>query len=120
MLFEKDWFMRQIEAHIQAVSSLLFGKETALYEIRDEADLSQTDLLSRTIKRLLSEQKFCEAEDLLFEALDPDDDGILLVALDFYRSLNTFSDEALSEHQFSRAEIEDGLGDVLRRYHVEV
>ena len=61
---------------------------------------------------LISKKKINEAEDLLFEKFNSNDNRQIMVAIDFYQRLNAFDDEDLKESNFSRKEIEEGLRDV--------
>ena len=116
MEIEKDWFMRQIQQLAQFVAQTFFQKDLIRYEIIDEVALSQTDLLYNTIKRLITEMKICEAENLLFERLDTGDLRHLELAIDFYQTVNLLSDEELKNANFSREEIQAGLREILNRF----
>jgi hypothetical protein len=65
---------------------------------------------------LLQEGDINGAEDALFEGVDPDDRGIYEVGLDFYDRLNQMTDKELSQLDFSREEIRDGLTDWSEEY----
>ncbi|MBE0601909.1 MAG: hypothetical protein IH607_08975 [Firmicutes bacterium] len=119
-MYEKDWFMRQITLAVAAISKIIFGKDVALYEIRNEAGQTETDKLHLYLLRLIDEGKANEAEDLLFQSLDAADQDTLLLALDFYQRLNALSDQALDPMNFSRQEIYAGLRDVQAIYGLEV
>ena len=116
MEIEQDWFMRQIHQMAQLIAHVVFQKDIPNYEIVDEANQSQTDLLHSKIKSLVAYMKICEAEDLLFGALDTSDKDYLLLAVDFYQTLNMLSDEELEQANFSREEIRIGLQEILRRF----
>jgi hypothetical protein len=75
-------------------------------------------LLYGTIHRLISENKICEAENLLFEKLDTGDRNYLTLALDFYQTINRLSDEELEKQNFSRNEIQEGLQQILKKFQV--
>ena len=113
MEIEKDWFMRQIQQLAQFVAQTFFQKDLIRYEIIDDVALSQTDLLYNTIKRLITEMKICEAENLLFERLDTGDLRHLELAIDFYQTVNLLRDEELKSANFSREEIQAGLRETL-------
>jgi len=116
MEIEQDWFMRQIHQMAQLIAHVVFQKDIPNYEIVDEENQSQTDLLHSKIKSLVAYMKICEAEDLLFGALDTSDKDYLLLAVDFYQTLNMLSDEELEQANFSREEIRIGLQEILRRF----
>jgi len=114
--YEKDWFMRQIMLLTAAIAKIVFGKDAAAYEILDDANKTETDELYLCLLRLIGEGKINEAEELLFQALRPDHQDVLLVALDFYQRLNTLGDDELAQKNFSRQEILEGLREVEKLY----
>lgn len=116
MFYQKDWFMKQIQSIIQLIAKIFFKRDTVKYEILDNANITQADLLHKELVGLLNELKINEAENLLFERIIPDDLNYLAVALDFYRRLNELSDEELEEADFSREEIKSGLEEISKRY----
>lgn len=120
MIFQKDWFMRQIETMVQTVARLVFQKELIQYEIIDEASQSQTDLLYTQLMYLLADRKICEAENLLFTQLDVEDEKYLELALDFYHKINLFNDEDLQKSDFSREEINQGLLEIMQIYQIQM
>jgi hypothetical protein len=115
MYFQKDWLMRQIEMILRFIISLLFMKEYAAYEIDCENSISANDPLYEQVMRLLSEGKICEAEDLLFDNFDADNNEFLKLAVYFYATINKLSDEELEARNFSREEIKDGLHEIMKR-----
>lgn len=118
MYYQKDWILRQIEMLTQLVARLVFCKDQITYEIQDKGSSSQTDLLYLRLQKLVVEKKFCGAEDLLFENLDSHDLEYLRLAMDFYQTLNKFSDDELEKNNFSREEIFDGMNDVVKRFQI--
>lgn len=118
MYYEKDWFMRQIDMMVQFVAHTVFHRDKIDYEIADETNLSETDLLYHRLRNLIAENKICEAENLLFDSLDTGNKQYLNLALDFYQTINKMSDEALEACDFSRDEISDGVSTVLRKFQI--
>ena len=111
--------MRQIEMLVQAIARVVFHKDTVKYEIPDETNLRQTDLLYNEIKELIAEKQICDAEDLLFDRMDTQDTSYLELAIDFYQTVNLLDDEELERCNFTRDEISDGLQTVLGMFHLE-
>ena len=118
MEIEQDWFMRQIHQLAQLIAHVVFQKDVPFYEIIDEADLSQSDLLYQEIKKLIAGRRICEAENLIFETLDTRNKQYLLLAVDFYQKINLLSDEDLEKANFSREEIQTGLREILERFNL--
>jgi hypothetical protein len=96
--------------------ALFFNKDYIKYEITDQSNLSQTDLLYSELKTLISQKKIYEAEDLLFEMLDTGDIRHLELAIDFYQQLNQLEDSELEQCNFSRDEVSDGLTAILKMF----
>lgn len=120
MIYEKDWFMREIKAAVEAIARLIFGRDQVRYEVPDEARLTETDLIHRALMALLQNGKICEAEDYLFASVSPGNRSHLLVALDFYQRLSEMRDEELEKANFSRAEILDGLRDITAKFDLDI
>ena len=107
MAYHYDYIMRQIEIIASMLAYLLFGKKVQLEQIdpRQNADNDLYLLLSGLVRQGL----VCEAENLLYEALEDPAPEVLQAAWCFYNDLNGFSDDYLQEVHFSRQEILDGL-----------
>jgi len=115
-MYQEDFLIRQIKFLFQAIASIFFNKGTLVYEIQDEANLSETDGLFLKIDEMLASGLINEAEDLLFENLKSDDSDYLLLAMDFYRKLNEKTDDELELYGFSREEIESGILEIIRMF----
>lgn len=108
-MFQQDWILRQIEMIGVILARLLFGKDKPDYEIVEKEKLSDSDQLYIELIRMLDEGKINEAENRLYEELDPARLPMLELALAFYSRLNQFDDAYLEAHNYSRQEIEEGL-----------
>ena len=109
-MFHQDYIMRQIEMLTAAIANLIFNRETAIhYEMRDEIKQAETDILYLQIRTLLNENKINEAENWLFEMINPQEPNHLIIAKDFYERLSKMSNAELEEHDFSKEEIRLGL-----------
>ena len=105
MIYQQDWFMRQIEAMIQAILAVALGisaNEQTATQIEDSS-------YGKMLEKMIDDGDICAAEDLLFNDLDQSDLSWLQIALDFYSKLNNCSDDYLAMHDFSREEIDQGL-----------
>jgi hypothetical protein len=114
--YYEDFIMRQIRLMVAAIVRTIFGKDSIAYTVTDPANKTETDELYLHLGSLLDAGEINEAEDLLFKFLNPDDQDVLLLAVDFYQRLNMLSDEDLLRCHFSRQEIYDGLLEVQRFY----
>lgn len=120
MEFQQDWIIRQIETVTQYVARVLFQKEKIVYEIKEEARMSDNDLLHQRLLMLLREERLCAAEDLLFDNLEPGNEAHARLTLDFYGRLNALTDEALEAGGLPRGELEEGLRKALETLGIEV
>jgi len=117
---EQDWMMRQVKAIADAIAALIFGKANVSYQIQDEANHTETDVAFLLLNKMLDDGNINDAEDMLFEKLDPNDTNYLLLAVDFYQRLNDKTDDELKLCGFSRDEIEDGLTEVTNIYGIKL
>ena len=106
--------MRQIESLSRFVFSVLLGKEPeSTVQLTEEAPTTgEPAPLRAQLAALVRAEKLCEAENLLFEALEAEDPEVLPAALEFYRALNGLPDETLERCGFPRDEILSGLREV--------
>lgn len=112
--------MRQIETITRYVFSILLGKEDELSsDIQIEAQRQTSgaaNTLSFRLGRLVDAERLCEAEDLLYSAVEDGDPEALTAGLRFYSDLNLLSDEALLRCDFPRDEILSGLRELCETY----
>ena len=121
MYYHEDWLMRQIEAMVSAIISVIFHKDPKSEDIGTEINISDSDDSGRRymIAAFLQKGNICEAENWLYENMDEDDISWLNTAVYFYSEINKLSDEYLAAHDFSREEIESGLSEVCGLYGLE-
>ena len=121
MYYHEDWLMRQIEAMVSAIISVIFHKSPKSEDIGAEVNISDTVDSGRrdTIIAFLQKGEICEAENWLYENMNEDDISWLSAAVYFYSEINKLSDEYLTAHNFSREEIESGLSEVCDLYGLE-
>ena len=112
--------MRQIETITRYVFSILLGKEDELSsDIQIEAQRQTSgaaNTLSFRLGRLVQAERLCEAEDLLYSAVEDGDPEALTAGLRFYSDLNLLSDETLLHCNFPRDEILSGLRELCETY----
>ena len=82
--------------------------------VNHDENLGEAGLQGIMLKRMCAAGKINEAENLLFDLLDehPEPD-YFYIALDFYKELSLYTDQKLTECNFSREEIADGLREVM-------
>lgn len=116
--YEKDYIMRQIKMLGQLLAHLLLHSDKVKYELPAKAPYTQMDLFYQELCGLLSQGRINEAENRLYEKLDPSDIRYLRIAIDFYLQLNERDDAYLEAHDFTRTEIEEGLKQIAQQYGV--
>ena len=114
MIHDQDILLRQIQILITGFSKL-FNKEMPYTEASDPNN-SALDSLHRRLIDLLNQNRFNEAENLLFEQIDTSKNNNFILALDFYSRLNGFTDEVLINNDYTRQEIKDGLEELSRLF----
>ena len=91
-MYHRDWLMRQIETITRYVFSLMLGKGAELtsdihLQTQPQTD-ADTTALSFRLGALVREGKLCEAENLLYAAVEEGDPEALTAGLRFYHEIN--------------------------------
>ena len=118
-IYHRDWIMRQIAVMVTSVARILLNKQTPVYEVIDGMNRDSMDELHLDLVMLLREGRINEAENLLFDSVNINDQNCLQVALDFYSRLNEWREEDLIRCGFSREEIQEGLDEILDMFDVD-
>lgn len=108
MIYQKDWLMRQIESIIAAIVHFLSSSS--------KEEVQPASLLNAEIDSFLEQGDICGAENWIYENVDDQDIRWLHASVYFYKNLNTYSDQYLTDHDFSREEIISGLTDMSERF----
>ena len=103
--FRSTWFT---SGGYEPVAKILFGKNTATYEYKEEDRHTATDSLYARLIALVDAGKINEAENRLYEELERDEEGTFEVAIGFYDYLNELPEEFLEEHDYSKEEVKEG------------
>lgn len=110
--------MRRNDFILDMVESLgkSFGK--LVFEVNEDAEpivienLSDKDMILIILKKLISDRKYNEAENILFQFAESSEcDEIGEIGTWFYNELSAKSDNELMNNNFSRSEIAQGLKD---------
>lgn len=119
MGFQDDYVMRTISDLVKAIARLFLGKDNVDYDLpTNEADDTEMDNRFRRLTALAEEGNINEAENLLFEEVDPADKKYLEMALAFYMYLNQLDDNTLYTANYSREEIVDGINSVSAQFGI--
>ena len=110
--------MRQIESISRFVFSVLLNKDPgSTIQLTEEAPTAgNRGPLAAQLAALVQAERFCAAEDLLYEAAAQGDPEALTAGLRFYQALNELPDETLERCSFPRDEILSGLRELCAAY----
>lgn len=112
-MFHKDYLVRQIELMTESIACLVLNTKTSVkQEVYSETSQAESDLLHVLLCGLIEQKRINDAENLLFDSLNPNNYNHLAVAMDFYNRVNNMTDEELEDADFSREEIAEGLDEV--------
>ncbi len=117
-MYHEDWLVRQIQITVRAMARIIFNKEAVTYEMADEIQHTDSDLLYVRLVDLLEDDNINKAENILFENMKPGDLNYLLLGLDFYARVNELDNDTLSKCDFSREEIVSGLSELKTMFGV--
>lgn len=118
MELEKDYILRMIKDLTKSIAHLILGKSEIEYELPEESEYSKVDTLYVKLIELVNLGQINEAEDLLFEEINPSDMRQFEMAMSFYLYLNDFGDDYLEKNNYSRDEITEGIRSICKEYGV--
>ncbi len=111
---EKDYIMRIIKEMVRMLFSLLFGRRYSAVEIEN---VNKFEVEGKTLDDLLDmadSGKINEAENILLDGLDYGNKENVAVAALFYQHLSEMDESFLSENNYSREEVLDGMKNLVR------
>lgn len=115
-MLEQDYIMRMIKDMVRMLLVFFTGKDIpGMYETEGLMEMLTQEIkdyrlsLKERLQYMISTYDINEAENLLFEELDPKDPGDFILAMWFFATLNTLDDSILEHSDYSREEITDGL-----------
>ncbi|MDF2871503.1 MAG: hypothetical protein K0R05_3078 [Anaerocolumna sp.] len=117
-MFEQDYIMRMIKEMVRLLLKLLFNINTD----SPTAELLENEQKQRILNNLtnmIDEGNINKAENELYSIIENGEKDDLEMVILFYSYLNDKDDDFLSEHDFSREEVKDGLKAVLSKYGLE-
>ena len=118
MELEKDYILRMIKDLTKSIAHLILGKSEIEYELPKESEYSRVDTLYVKLIELVNMGQINEAEDLLFDEINPSDMRQFEMAMSFYLYLNDFGDDYLEKNNYSRDEITEGIRSICKEYGV--
>lgn len=114
-MFEQDYIMRLVKEIVRVLLKLLFNLDTespAPELLESEEERAALDALFD----MVDSGNINEAENQAYEIFSDGSMNHFEMALLFYSYLNDKSDDFLTEHDFSREEIRQGLRDAIAGY----
>lgn len=116
-MFQKDFFMREIESFSKFVVGL-FRKEKFKYEIKGEqGEFIEAEYLFYRLQEMVYDGKINEAENILFETIEKDPKlEYLKLTEKFYSEISKMSDEYLLKQDYTREEIFESLDQIQTIY----
>ena len=115
---EKDYIFRMIKDLTKSIAQLILCKSEIEYELPKESEYSRVDTLYVKLIELVNMGQINEAEDLLFDEINPSDMRQFEMAMSFYLYLNDFGDDYLEKNNYSRDEITEGIRSICKEYGV--
>lgn len=116
MEFEKDYIMRMIKQVVVALARIIFKKPGPMYELPEERDFTAVDDLYVRLLKLADAGEINEAENLLYEELETENQGYLEMGIGFYSHINEYEEAFLREHNYTRDEINEGIERLLKEF----
>lgn len=118
MELEKDFILRMIKDLTKSIAYLVLGKNDLDFKLPETMEYSRVDDLYVRLLELVNSGNINDAEDLLFDEINPSDMRQFEMALSFYLYLNDFGDDYLEGNDYSRDEIKEGLMSICKEYGV--
>lgn len=108
-MLKEDWILGQISSIITMLKKLLKKDDEEI--IKDLEEDKEANIIYKNILQLLNQGKINEAENIIFENIDMNE-NVGLIAIEFYSKINQLSNEELNEKKFSREEVYEGILDI--------
>ena len=110
-MLKKDFLLDLAESLGKNIANSITNAKNDSDRISIES-LSDKDMIFIILKKMISEKKYNEAENILFEFIEKNKNDLISETVEwFYKELSSKSDKDLLENNFSREEIELGLND---------
>ncbi len=111
---EKDYIMRIIKEMVRMLFSLLFGRRYSAVEVEN---VNKYEVEGKSLYELLEMAdagQINEAENILLDGLDYGNKENVAVAALFYQHLSEMDESFLSENNYSKEEVLDGMKNLVR------
>lgn len=110
-MFRNDWILDMVESFGRNLGKAITDEKDDSERIIIE-NLSDKDILLIILKKMISDKKYNEGENILFDfAKSNKGNDVLEIGQWFYTELSLKDDDELAKNNFLRYEIEQGLKD---------
>ncbi len=117
-MFKQDYIMNQIRNLAKLLVKMVLNKESVMVELQEATSAVGQEQLLQNLRRMIEQGEINEAENLLYEEVDFEDIEQYEIALAFYLHVNELEDIFLETHNYSRAEIRDGICDISKKFGI--
>lgn len=115
MKFENDYIMRIVHDMVQMLMKLIFDlDEDPVVDYMQQTE--ETEDRYQRLLNLANAGKINDAENMLYDMIDETDKADLFLGLQFYDYLNHFNSDFLSDADYSREEVREGMETLLNMY----
>ncbi len=119
MIQDKKTLAGKIAGNIRMCMYLICGMKENKYKQPKFLENCAEDSVYYRIVGLADEGLFDEAENFMYESLNPVDKQEYYTMLAAYEYMNDFDDDFLEKNNFSREEIEDGIAEITEKHDTE-
>ena len=106
---EKDYIMRMIKEVARVLFSLMLGKKYVQVELEDENKYEVSGKKLGDYKAMVDQGEINEAENLLLDEINYDNNEEVAAALLFYQYVSQKGQEFLKQHNYSEEEVLEGM-----------
>ncbi|SDB68509.1 DUF6483 family protein [Butyrivibrio sp. INlla16] len=112
---EKDYIMRIIKEVARVLFSLMLGKKYVAVEMEKDNGYEVSGKKLEDFLMMIDQGMINEAENQLLDNIDYSDKENVAAAVLFYQYLSEKSESFLTEHDFSKGEVLDGMNRLVQK-----
>lgn len=112
-MLKDEYISEQTELLSRLLQTILFPKSSGGFDLEKYPFVKDCASLQLQLHKLIDENKYNEAENMLFDAIEKDNgQDTLQLAVWFYDKLNRIDEKTLEEHDFSCGEVLEGIQEI--------
>ncbi len=112
---EKDYIMRIIKEMARVLFSVMLGKKYVAVEMEKDNGYEVSGKRLEDFLKMIDRGEINEAENQLLDNIDYSDKENVAAAVLFYQYLSEKSETFLTEHDFSKEEVLDGMNRLVQK-----